>query len=108
NDAAEAIQHLAAEVRRRSEVTEPTPPIALLIHDLGKFRELRRSEDDYGFGGFDRDKPQTPAQALAEVFKDGPAVGVHALVWANSYNTVDRWLGRPLLKEFEKRIAFAM
>jgi hypothetical protein len=108
NGSAEAVRELAAEVRRRADSAEPAPPIALVVHDLGKFRELRRDEDDYGFGGFDRDKPQTAAQALAEVLKDGPAVGVHALVWANSYNTVERWLGRPLLREFEKRIAFAM
>ena len=35
-------------------------------------------------------------------------MGIHCLVWCDSYNNVDRWLGRPMLREFEMRVVFPM
>ena len=104
-----AVGELAAEVRRRNATSQPAaPPIFLLIDGLSKLRDLRRGDDDFGFGGFGAEKTVSPAKAFAELLKDGPAVGVHAIVWCDSYNNVDRWLGRALLREFEMRVVFPM
>jgi hypothetical protein len=98
----------AAEVARRLETSETSPPWFLVIDDLSRYRELRKSEDDFGFGGFDKKKASSPGQMFADIVKDGPGVGVHVVVWCDSYNNVDRWFGRQLLREFEMRVVFQM
>jgi hypothetical protein len=78
----------------------------VFIDDLSRFRDLRKSDDDFGFGGSSRDKGQTPGQAFTEILKEGPAVGVIAVVWCDSYNNVDRWFSRQTLREFDLRVVF--
>lgn len=103
------IRDLAAELARRKENPGDTPsPIFLVIDDLSRFRDLRRSDDDFGFGGFDRDREPSAAQRFAELLKEGPALGIHAIVWCDSYGNADRWLGRALIREFEMRVVFQM
>lgn len=106
--AAAALAEIAAEVARRQQERLTAHPIFIIIDDLSRFRDLRKSDDDFGFGGFDRDKAATPGQLLAGVLRDGPAVGVHLLVWCDSYNNVERWFSRQVLREFEMRVAFQM
>jgi hypothetical protein len=102
------LEELSAEVERRQSAETRTPPLFLFIDDLSRFRDLRKSDDDFGFGSFDRDKPVSASKRFADVLRDGPAVGVHVIVWCDSYNNLDRWLGRQLLREFEMRVAFQM
>ena len=52
--------------------------------------------------------PKTPSQLFGEILREGAAVGVYVILWSNSYNNVDRALGRQLLREFEMRVAFQM
>ena len=73
----------------------------------GRFRDLRRSEDDFSFS-VDRDKPPSPDKQWAEVLRNGPAWGIHTLLWCDTYNNVNRLLDRMALREFEMRIAFQM
>jgi hypothetical protein len=35
-------------------------------------------------------------------------VGVHALVWCDSYTTASRWLDRQSLRDFDMRVLFQM
>ena len=77
------------------------------IFNGGRFRELRRGEDDFSFS-MDRDKPPSPDKQWAEILKNGPAWGVHSLVWCDSYNNVNRILDRMAMREFEMRVAFQM
>lgn len=108
DDAAAPVAEIAAEVKRRQEDRTSAAPVFLLIDGIGRFRELRRSDDDFGFGGFDREKTVSPGKLLADILRDGPGVGVHAIVWCDSYNTFDRWLGRGMLREFAARVALPM
>ena len=49
-DTARAIAEIAAEVARREAASEEdAPPWYLVIHDAGRFRDLRRNEDDFSF-----------------------------------------------------------
>ncbi|MEN1681444.1 MAG: FtsK/SpoIIIE domain-containing protein [Planctomycetota bacterium] len=99
---------LAAEVaRREAESDESAPSIYLLIHNAGRFRDLRRSDDDFSFS-MDADKPKSPDKHLAEILKSGPGVGVHALVWCDSYNAASRLFDRTTMREFALRVVMQM
>ena len=86
---------------------EDAPPIYLVIFNGGRFRDLRRGEDDFSFS-MDRDKPPSPDKQWAEILRNGPAWGIHTLLWCDSYNNVSRMLDRMALREFEMRVAFQM
>jgi hypothetical protein len=104
--AASVLISLAGEVSRRRQEPGLAPAVFLFIDDLSRFRDLRKSDDDFGFGGSGRDKGQTPGQAFTEILKEGPAVGVFAVVWCDSYNNIDRWFSRQSLREFDLRVVF--
>jgi S-DNA-T family DNA segregation ATPase FtsK/SpoIIIE len=107
-DTARIIGELAAELaRRESAGEEDAPPVYLVIFNGGRFRDLRRSEDDFSFST-NRDKPPSPDREWAEILRNGPAWGVHTLLWCDSYNNVTRLLDRTALREFEMRVAFQM
>jgi S-DNA-T family DNA segregation ATPase FtsK/SpoIIIE len=107
-DTARVIAAVAEELTRREEAgQEDAPPLYLVIYNGGRFRDLRRGEDDFGFS-IDRDKPPRPDQQWARILRDGPAWGIHSLVWCDSYNNVTRLVDRMTLREFELRVAFQM
>ena len=92
------------EDSERSAVGE----IFLVVRDIGQFRNLRKDEDDFGMGGFGEPKPLTIANKFSELLKRGPVVGVHVIVWSDTFSNAVRWLSNSLLREFEHRIAFRM
>jgi energy-coupling factor transporter ATP-binding protein EcfA2 len=107
-ETAEVIGQIAAEVaRRESSADETAPPIYLVLYNAGRLRDLRRSDDDFGFS-MDRDKPARPDKQWGEILRSGPAWGVHSLVWCDSYNDVARLVDRHTLREFELRVLFQM
>lgn len=104
-EAATVIEELSAELARRAENRrDDDPPVFFWIHDLGRFRELRKADDDFGFRR--GDGPASPAEQLSAILRDGPPLGLHALVWCDSYNNVNRWLDRQALRDFEMRVLF--
>ena len=74
---------------------EGAPPLYLVLYNAGRLRDLRRSDDDFGFS-MDRDKPPRPDKQWGEILRSGPAWGVHSLVY------------RHTLREFELRVLFQM
>lgn len=104
------LQAIAAEVKsRRDDAQRPATPIFLFVHNLGRFRELRKEEDSFGFSSsFGEDKAPSPAALFAEIVREGPAVGVHAVVWCDTYNTLTRWIDRQTIHDFELRVVFQM
>jgi hypothetical protein len=107
--AAAVVTELANQVRQRQAERAAFAPMFLFIDDLSRFRELRKSDDDFGFSGFGKEEKQaSPGQTFGEILKDGPAVGVHVVAWCDSYNNVDRWFSRQSLREFEMRAVFQM
>ena len=104
-----SLEAIVAELHRRAD--EPGPPVLLVIYDLGRFRELRKSDDEYSYGGgfgAGADKPVNPAQLFTEVLRDGPSVGIFTIVWVDSFQTSQRWLSREQMNRFEQRVLFAM
>lgn len=107
-DAGKVIAELDAEVRRRQEGgIEDAPPIYVVAYDLGRFRDLRREEDDFGFG-MGEEKPPSPGKQFANILREGPLVGVHLLMWCDSYNNVIRALDRQGLRDVDYRVVFQM
>jgi hypothetical protein len=106
------LQAISQEQARREEQNDlQAPPIFLLIYNIAKFRDLRKGEDDFGFssfGGSGSEKPPEPGKVFADLLARGPGLGIHAIIWCDSYNNVDRWFSRQTLKELELRIAFQM
>ena len=106
-DAAEMLSEIAAEVaRRQQEALDKAPPVYLLIYNLGRFRDLRK-EDEFSFGS-EEGKPASPAKQFAAILREGPALGVHTLVWCDTYSTLGRLVDRQGLRDFEMRVLFQM
>jgi hypothetical protein len=104
-----AIHEIAEELARREQAgEEDAPAVYLVVFDLARFRDLRKAEDDFGFSRYDSDKPQSPAQQFRKILHDGPALGIHVLLWADGYNTALRSLDRQGLEDVELRVAFRM
>lgn len=107
-DVPEAISQLAEELARRDKSgDESAPPYYLVIHNASRFRDLRKSEDDFSFS-MDDGKPPAPDKQLAEILKNGPQWGIHTLVWCDGHNAVSRMFDRLAMREFESRVAFQM
>ena len=104
------IDEMSVELKRREELTDRTnvSEILLVVRDIGQFRELRRDHDDFSLGSFGEAKPESPASMFDDLIRRGPLVGIHAVVWADSFNNAMRWMSTSLLREFENRIALRM
>jgi energy-coupling factor transporter ATP-binding protein EcfA2 len=100
---------LAAELKRRQEATsDDQAPIYIFIYDVQRFRDIRKSDDDFGYSRYDEDKPAPPSKLFGDILRDGPPVGIHVIVWCDSVNNMNRTLDRQGMKEFENRILFQM
>src|SRR5262249_3411137 len=65
-----------------------------------------KSEDEFSLssGGDDAN----PAAVLQSLISEGPARGIHVIATCDTYNNVNRFLGRKTLSEFEMRVLFQM
>ncbi|MEN6449695.1 MAG: hypothetical protein ABFC96_04310, partial [Thermoguttaceae bacterium] len=105
-DAASLVAEIAAELAaRQQQAHDDHAPIFLFIYNLGRFRDLRK-EDEYGFSS--DDQPASPAKQFADILREGPPLGIHTLVWCDTYSNVTRILDRRNMQDFEMRILFQM
>jgi len=105
-DVTETMNNLAEELKRRSsdEKSGNAPETFVLIHDLQNYKKLRQ-EDEFSFSSAEA---ASPAAVLLSLISDGPAHGIHVIATCDSYNNVNRFLGRKNLSEFEMRVLFQM
>ena len=92
--------------RRLLDPRSKHPTRFLIIGSLQSWRELRRKEDDFSFST--DDGPATPDKALSNILKDGPAVGIHTILWIDTFNNYNRFVERSVQREFENRVLFQM
>lgn len=97
---------VAAELQRRQETKTDGPEIFLLIHDLSRFRDLRKKEDDFSFSK--REESVSPADQLDVILREGPVLGVHIVVWCDTVTNMNRHFTHQTLREFEMRVLFQM
>ena len=98
---------LNQELACRSSNTDINHAVMLVaIVNLSRFRELRRNEE-YTFGE-DAGGASKPDAVLANLLRDGPALGMHVWLWADSAGTITRWASRQSLRDIELRILMQM
>ena len=108
-DVEKSIEVLSNELaRREADTSADSPGVVLVVRELGQFRFLRKDEDDLGFGSYGSPKAVTSASRLADLIRRGPAVGIHVVIFSDSFNNAVRWLSSSLIREFSYRIAFRM
>ena len=59
-EVSQILSTVAAELKRRQEAKTDGPELFLFIHDLPRFRDLRRREDDFSFSRKDDEEPPLP------------------------------------------------
>ncbi len=106
NNLAEVMGGLAGDLKRGDE-TSGKPETFVLIHGLQNYKKLRQ-EDEFSFSSSEAGSAVNPAAALLTLISEGPAQGFHLIVTCDTYNNVNRFLGRKTLTEFEMRVLFQM
>ncbi len=96
--------------RRQADENGDYPSIYVVIYDLGRFRDLRKSDDDYGFssGKFGEEEKPSPSKQLGNILREGPNLGIHVLAWCDTLGNLNRTFERSTAGEFELRILFQM
>lgn len=106
-DAGAIVGEIAAELtKRQADGAAGVGEIYLVVHDIQRFRDLRKAEDDFGFGR--GEEKANPSKQLATILKEGPSLGIHVIVWCDSLNNFQRTFERAVMREFETRILFQM
>ncbi|MBN2507796.1 MAG: ATP-binding protein [Verrucomicrobia bacterium] len=93
--------------RRAEDESRAAPAVFLFIHGLQHFKKLRQDED-MGFSLDDTATQAKPAAQLLKLVNEGAAHGIHVVAAVDTYNNVNRFLGRKALNEFEMRVLFQM
>lgn len=107
-EAAGQIAQIEKEVMRRVELgIDDAPSIFLVISNLARFRDLKKG-DDFSFSSFSATAATPADKQLATILREGPAHGIHTLIWCDSPSNVSRWLDRPTLRDLEMRVLFQM
>jgi DNA segregation ATPase FtsK/SpoIIIE-like protein len=104
----EIMGRLATDLKHRSddEPSAKAPETFFLVHGLQNFKKLRM-EDEFGFSSGGSEAAQ-PAAVLQNLINEGPASGFHVIATCDTYNNVNRFLGRKTMSEFEMRVLFQM
>jgi S-DNA-T family DNA segregation ATPase FtsK/SpoIIIE len=97
---------LAADLKHGDETSDARETF-VLIHGLQNYKKLRQ-EDEFNFSSSETGSAVNPAAALLSLLSEGPANGFHVIATCDTYNNVNRFLGRKTLTEFESRVLFQM
>lgn len=104
-----ALAALAQEMTERQKGARPDgQDCYVLINGLQRFRELRRGDDDGGFSRRGAERTISPSEHLQALLRDGPAVGIHLLMWCDLLVNLNRTLDRQGTRECGLRVLFQM
>lgn len=102
----DVLSALAEDLKERTENGNANAPaIFVFIQGLQNFKKLK-PEDEFSFST--DDSGANPSAQLQKLISEGPAHGIHVFATVDTYNNVNRFLGRKLLSEFEMRVLFQM
>ncbi len=101
------MEFLRQELELRNATADVSHPAMLIaIVNLSRFRELRKNEEfSYGDDAAGANKADA---VLANLLRDGPTLGMHVWLWADSSGTIMRWISRQSLRDIELRILMQM
>lgn len=101
-----AVGEMNAELQRRAarEGERHWPALYLVILGVHRARDLRR--DDTWYSGSDRPRPA--ADLLVEICREGPDLGIHTLLWCDTYANLERVFDRQPERLFDMRVTLQM
>ncbi|MFP6669213.1 MAG: FtsK/SpoIIIE domain-containing protein [Pirellulales bacterium] len=106
-DADDVMAAISQELARRQQEDDIlADPIYVFVINLSRFRSFRRTDDEFSFGS--DDKPPGADKHFSELLREGPPLGIHAIIWSDNYSNVERWLPRRALHDLEMRVVFQM
>ncbi len=109
-DLSSAINGLATELKARGANETPAreaPLIFLFIHGLHKFKKLRH-EDDFSFSMSESESGPNPGAQFNQIITEGSGHGIHIFTAVDTLNSINRFMNRKALSEFEMRVVFQM
>lgn len=80
--------------QRQSGKGKITPDIYVFLAGLHNWRDLRPL--DY--------EPSIPGRQLMQLAEDGPALGIHFIIWVDTYERFEQALGHSGLRSFDLRV----
>jgi S-DNA-T family DNA segregation ATPase FtsK/SpoIIIE len=100
-DVCEIIKEISEIMNERLSLEDEaiSDTIYLCIVGIHRARDLR-SADIYS--------PVETAEQLSTILRQGPDVGIHTLIWCDTYGNLERVLQRQDIAEFELRVALQM
>ncbi len=100
---------LAAEIQRRIDGEQSAKAWSgyLVIQGLHRARGLR-SDPAQGYSFGEEAAKVSPAEQFATILREGPEVGIHTLLWCDTYLNLERTLETRALREFGHRVAGTM
>jgi hypothetical protein len=107
-DITEIMTSLAEDLKHRGDDDKASsaPETFVFISGLQNYKKLRQ-DDDFGFSSSSETTIQ-PSAVFLSLISDGPTRGFHVIATCDTYNNVNRFLGRKNLSEFEMRVLFQM
>ncbi len=105
-DLGEKLQAWTAELDQRLAGAKSTGPRFLCLYGFQRMRDLRKPDDDFGFGKKGED--QAPHRLFAKLLREGPTVGIFTILWCDNFTNLQRQLDRQGMREFEMRVLFQM
>jgi len=111
NTIGEIMSEVHADLRRRGDdeaVAGRAPVTYLLVHGIQRIKKLRY-EEDFSFSlDDDDDEGGNPGSQFNDILLEGPGVGIHSVVFCDTFNNINRFLSRKAISEFELRVLFQM
>ncbi|MDZ4754409.1 MAG: FtsK/SpoIIIE domain-containing protein [Phycisphaerae bacterium] len=105
-DTDDAIRAVAEEAGARQAGGDDHTSVFLIVHGLQRYRQLRRNEDDYSFGG-DTATASTD-KLFAGILREGAPLGIHVILWCDTVVSLQRALDRSAMREFDWRAMFQL
>ncbi len=108
-DVSSVMNDLAEELKSRNagEGSAAVPPaIFIFILGLHKFKKLRQ-EDDFSFS-VSADAGPNPGAQFNQLITEGSSQGLHLIATIDTLNSINRFMNRKALSEFEMRVVFQM
>jgi hypothetical protein len=104
-----AMTELGEELHRRQSGEEASgPAIYLFVHGLQRYRVLRKQEEGFSLATGDVQKPVGADKHFADLLREGAALGMHVIVWADTLVAVERTVDRAAMREFDNRVLFQL
>ncbi len=108
NAGGDIIRELSGEVDRRLQSgASDARPLFLVIYNLARFRELRKTEE-YSFSLDDGPSSSSLDKQFNMLLREGPNFGVHALIWCDNFTNLNRWIDRNAMHDLSLRVLFQM